>query len=702
MVNMKIYYLAYFSVFLSLSTAAQINQSVAATSSDITDILTNKSLQTSVEIAKETSKLEDLNDLNMCPSQLESHESCQGFGKSLLDKNYKDEGWKTLLEIKYQAVDPVERRSLASANYRSYNFNTYRNHSGDAASNISSAEELEAETQQIKTWYQNTWGINASAFDIRTQLIIDQLTNPAFTSNDAEMMSKIKNYSSSMNDADFTRFISSLAGYVDYNNKRAAFQQTEDGGLGIVTPFDQFSGSKSGVCGDIHSMAAKAAEQRGWEAFTVGYALKGNQHVVTAMVNPNDPDKLMIVNYGTYEEQTLNEGNSITPTPSKTGWEEMGTQMRIFKNKKTGDGLGKMQQIATVPTSLGTFMTDLFKRENQISKVMPGNENYRKEQVGFKKSENETNVSDDSKITNKFLDKGIVIYEGQTENAQIYGVAVSRDVYKDLYRWDPEEGKCVLKKNKYFSLGVATSFIGINDTDATNFYAYLNIKGGQIFHVYQTEHFQFKGIIGYEFDGFLASSARGPTGDANFATLMGVAADYNKNKTSVHLGLNYEANIALRNQNLMTDLSSLPKNLNPIGFNAISLDANATQKLGSKTSLVTNNKITMTRVGGRVLLSTGIIHNNTSLMASYQGGVTPLPIGNTLQNVNLLQNFNNMDGFRLSASQNFSSKKGNLSGTVSGYGGISTSTVKPLPMAGASLKLNLDGKKKRKPSAIPE
>jgi hypothetical protein len=152
----------------------------------------------------------------------------------------------------------------------------------------------------------------------------------------------------------------------------------------------------------------------------------------------------------------------------------------------------------------------------------------------------------------------------------------------------------------------------------------------------------------------------------------------------------------------MTDLSSLPKNLNPIGFNAISLDANATQKLGSKTSLVTNNKITMTRVGGRVLLSTGIIHNNTSLMASYQGGVTPLPIGNTLQNVNLLQNFNNMDGFRLSASQNFSSKKGNLSGTVSGYGGISTSTVKPLPMAGASLKLNLDGKKKRKPSAIPE
>jgi hypothetical protein len=698
---MKICYYAYLSVFLSLSTSAQINQSVADTASDITDILANKSLQTSVEIAKATSKLEDLNNLNICPSQMEAHESCQGFGKSLLDKNFKDDGWKTLLEIKYQAANPVDRQSLASANYRSLNFNAYRNDSGDVASNITSVEELETETQQIKTWYQNNWGINASSFDIRTQLIIDQLTNPAFTSNDAEMMSKIKNYSSSMNDAEFTRFVSSLAGYVDYNYDRAGFKQTAEGGLGIVTPFDQFSGSKSGICGDIHSMAAKVAEQRGWEAFTVGYALKGNQHVVTAMVNPNEPDKLMVVNYGTYEEQTLNEGNSVTPTPSKAGWEEMGTQMRIFKNKDTGDGLGKMQQIATVPTSLGTFMTDLFKKENQISKVMPGNENYRKEQVNFKQSENKTFLNNDSKITNQFLDKEIVVYEGQTENAQIYGVAVSRDVYKDLYRWDPDQGKCVLKKNKYFSLGVATSFIRIYDTNATNFYAYLNMKGGQIFHIYQTEHFQFKGVIGYEFGGFLSTSGRGSTGDANLASLMGVAADYNKEKTAVHLGLNYEANIAIKNQNLMTDLSALPKNLNPVAFNAVSLDAKASQKLNSKTSLVTNNKITMTRVGGRVLLSTGVILNNTTLMASYQGGFTALPIGNTLQNVNLLQNFNNMDGFRLNASQNFSSKRGNLSGTVSGYGGISTSTLTPLPIAGASLKLNLS-KKKRKPSAIPE
>lgn len=206
-------------------------------------------------------------------------------------------------------------------------------------------------------------------------------------------------------------------------------------------------------------------------------------------------------------------------------------------------------------------------------------------------------------------------------------------------------------------------------------------------------------MIGYEFDAFYSHSEKGPMADANFTTLMGVAADYNKKGTSVHLGLNYETNIALKNQNLMTDFSSIPKNVNPLAFNAISLDANVTHKLSGSTSLVTNNNLTMTRVGGRVLLSTGIIHKNTTIMASYQGGVKSIPIGNTLQNVNLLQNFNNMDGIRLSASQNFKNKNGSLSGTFSGYAGMSTSTVKPLPMAGASLKLNLNGKKKRKPSS---
>ena len=695
---MKLKNCSYLAFFITAPLWAQLNQSVLQTTDHVTDILADKNLQTNTTIAKETSKLEDLNVSSECPSEIETHESCQGFANSLVPQGYKEKGWKTLLEIKYQPVEQRSRSSIASANYQNYNFAAYRVNIGDQASDLITSADLDAETKNIQDWFMGKYGTSPDAFDVRTQLIIDQLTNPAFTKSDADMMNKIKNYSASMNDQEFTRFVSAIAGYVDYNDERAAFEQTPEGGLGIVTPFQQMMGTKFGVCGDVHSMAAKIAEQRGWEAFTVGYALEGMQHVVTAMVNPNDPNKLMIVNYGSYEEQTLNDGNSITPTPSDSGWEEIGTQMRIFKNDKTGDGLGKMQQIATVPTALGSFMTDLFKKEYQISKAMPSNENFRSEKVGGQTTKHKTKIKDEgNKITDKFVTEGLIIYEGQTDNAQIYGVAVSHDVYKDIYRWDPKENKCVLKKNKYFSVGLAGSLVDLTQAQFDNtFYAYLNMKGGQIFHIYQSEHFQFKGIIGYELDGFVAKYDEGLlTGDGNFATFLGVVADYNKNGTSVHLGLKYESNLSLRNQNLMTDISSLPSNLNPFGFNAFSLDANISKKINNNTTFVSNNNLTMTRVGGRVFLSTGIIHNNTTIMASYQGGVKPLPIGNTLQNVNLLQNFNNMDGFRLSASQNFSNKKGNFSGTVSGYGGISTTTIRPMPMAGATLKLNLGGTKRK-------
>jgi hypothetical protein len=697
----KLNYYAYLAFLINFPVWAQLNHSILQTTDHVTNILTDKNLQTNTTIAKETSKLEDLNASNECPSEIDTHESCQGFAISLVPQGYKDKGWKTLLEIKYQPVEQRTRSSTASANYQNYNFAAYRLNTGDQASDLITSADLDAETKNIQDWFMARYGTSPAAFDVRTQLIIDQLTNPDFTKSDTDMMNKIKNYSATMNDQEFTRFVSSIAGYVDYNDERAAFEQTPEGGLGIVTPFQQMMGTKYGVCGDVHSMAAKIAEQRGWEAFTVGYSLEGMQHVVTAMVNPNDPNKLMIVNYGHYEEHTLNDGNSVNPTPTAPGWEDIGTQMRIFKNDKTGDGLGKMQQIATVPTAFGSFMTDLFKKEYQISKAMPSNENFRSEKVGGETTKHVTKLKNDgNKITDKLVTEGLIIYEGQTDNAQVYGIAVSHDVYKDIYRWDPEEKRCVLKKNKYFSLGIAGSLVdltqaGFDDT----FYAYLNMKGGQIFHVYQSEHFQFKGIIGYELDGFVAKYDQGLlTGDANFATLLGVIANYNKNGTAVHLGLTYETNVTLRNQNLMTDISSLPSNINPIGFNALSLDANLTHKINSNTTFVTNNNLTMTRVGGRVVLSTGIIHNNTTIMASYQRGVKPLPIGNTLQTVNLLQNFNNMDGFRLSASQNFSNKKGNFSGTVSGYGGISTSTIKPMPMAGATLKLNLGGTK-RKPSS---
>ncbi len=687
---------------------AQITPVIQSTATDVTDILADKTLQKNTEIARKTSDLEDLVSNDDCDREIDSKPNCQGFANSLMPSKYKDQGWKTLFEIKYQPLK-ITPRSRSNA-YLKMDLGDYRSQTNNQLTEIKTDQELEAETEKITSWYRDHGHSMIDPFIIKTNLIIEQFQSSTFfppgnslQQNNELMFSRIETYSKGMSDEDFLKFSSAIAGYVDYNYDRASFIQTNQAGLGVVTPFEQIIDSKSGICGDIHSMVAKIGELRGWETFTVGYALESAQHVVTAMVDPKNPQSLKIVNYGSYEEHPLNDGNSVRPVPvtQGIGYSEIGMQMRIFKNDQTGNPLGKMEQIATIPTALGSFMSDLFKKGSQISKAMPQNENYTITKAGGETNRNQLNLSKNGKkISEKMAGEGIVIYEGETENAQIYGIAVDHHVYKNIYRYDPKEGKCVLKKNKYFSLGVAGNLIDLKEAEVNNaFYVYLNMKGGTIYHIYQTDNFQFKGIIGYELEGF-GSTYNGQflSADGNLTTLLGVVADYKSKGINVHTALTYETNFGMRNQNLMTDFSSIPSNINPFSFNAISLDANVSAPLGGKTTLVTNNNLTLTHVGGRVLLSTGIIHDKTSVMASYQGGVGAIPIGNSLQNVNLLQNFNNMDGFRITVGQQFTNKKGTLSGSFSGYGGVSTSTSSPLPMAGASLKINLNGKK-RKPAA---
>ena len=669
---------------------------------NITDVLSQNKFQTNTTEARALSKLEDQSNSANCTVDPETEKSCQGFADSLLPNDYKETGWKTLLEVKYRATDKKSGRNSARSTYTDFDFWEYRQ-SGKGNSEITTEAQLDAEVQATRDFYRSE-GFDIDPFNVKVQLIIDQFQKddvfnklPDLKAKNDFMYQRIGEYTKSMNNDEYLRFMSSMAGYVDYNTERSMWKQTEETGLGIVTPFEQVTKSKAGICGDIHTMVAKMGEQRGWEAFTVGYALKGSQHIVTAMVDPKDKNKLMLVNYGTYETQDLNNGDWIKPTPSNK-MQDLGIQMRIFKNDKTGDVSGKMQQIATIPTALGSFMSDLFKRENHIAGAMPANQNFRVEKAGAEQTRHKVSLKKDgNKITDKLAGEGIVIYEGETDDAQIYGVAVSRDVYKDIYRWDDEQKKCVLKKNKYFQLGVAASLVDLKHNDTTgNFYAYISMKGGQILHVYQSERFQFKGVIGYEFNGVSASTEGTTTFDGDFKTLLGVVADYNKGPTKIHTALTMETSVGLRNQNLMTDLSTLKSNLNPVNFNAVSLDASLTHKVNDKMSFVTDNNFTLTRVGGRVFLSTGILTGKTSIMASYQSGVKPLNIGNTLQNVNLLQNYNDMDGVRLSLTQGFGNKNRSISGSVSGYAGLSTSTEKMMPMAGASLKLNLGGSKKKK------
>jgi hypothetical protein len=328
---------------------------------------------------------------------------------------------------------------------------------------------------------------------------------------------------------------------------------------------------------------------------------------------------------------------------------------------------------------------------------MPQNDDFRRQGMGLSSEKHQLNIKKEGKkVVDRVLSQGVVVYEGETDNAHIFGVSVSEEVYKDIYRYDPKTQKCVPKKNKYFALGVAGNLIDLKEAGLQDtFYAYLNMKGGQILQVYQTERFQFKGLIGYELDGFVMNDGESfSSGDAHLATFVGLIAEYNHKGSHIQSTLKLENQLGLRDQNLMTDFSQMKNNINPASFNALSLEVNASQSIGPQTTLITNNSLALTRVGGQVILSTGLIHQDTSVLLSYRQGVKALPIGNSLQEVNLLKSYNNLDEVRLSVGKNFSNRKGNLSGQVSGWGSVSTDSPQPQLMGGAGVKINLNGNRK--------
>jgi hypothetical protein len=146
----------------------------------------------------------------------------------------------------------------------------------------------------------------------------------------------------------------------------------------------------------------------------------------------------------------------------------------------------------------------------------------------------------------------------------------------------------------------------------------------------------------------------------------------------------------------MTDFSALPKNISPFNFNALKLDLGLHQKLNDKMTFVTDNQLIMSRVGNRFILSTGIISNNTSVIVGYQSGFKSFNMGNSLTQFNgLLTNMNQQDGFTLNVGRRFTNRSGSFSGSFSAHGRLSTSTPTVQPFGGASLKINLNGSKKK-------
>ncbi len=366
---------------------------------------------------------------------------------------------------------------------------------------------------------------------------------------------------------------------------------------------------------------------------------------------------------------------------------------RIFKN--SGDAeTGKMQQIGVLPTSLRGFFDELTQKQFQLQKALPQNQNFTQNKVSLI-HEREKVKERGSSTMYKSVGEGMTVYQGSTQEGEIWGVAVSSDQYKKIYN---SEGK--LKKTKYFGATLAGSLL---DNDAfisgpDQYFVYLKLAGAKIFHLIESPQFKFAGAVGYSFDAFTAINKESGvvnTADGNFETFAQVFAEYQKNNSNIKMAVKLDNTIALKDQNLMTDFSKYPGNIQPFKPNALAVEANFTQKINDKTLVTADGQAVISNMGNRVMLSTGLIRNNTSMNLSYTGGLGSTSLSdNGLKNVNLLQNSLGYDGLKLSAAQNFSNSKRTFTGTIGGFIGIAN--MGPV-YGGGSVKLNIgSGNKKKK------
>ena len=646
----------------------------------------------SKESAVISSQIEDKISEDDCPPDEEQNELER---KSSMPLNLKQAGWKVLFEVKYNPLQEQE------STHQSFGMNK------ETAQYVESFFKVSGEELPTTIQGMNEAGVrikdmnphsSMTAEVFRNAIIIRHLEN---AQTPEQMYSNYKNFTKDMSTEEKLGLLTTIASSIPYNDGRAEFiTNQQDGAKGKISPFQIMrENTAGGVCGDIHSTVSKFAEISGFESFTIGYALTdsdfttgGPQHVISAVVDPNNKDKVYLINYSTLQTNDLSEGQGLklAPTNDMTG---TGIIYRIFKNDGDAE-TGKMQQIGVLPTSLRGFFDELTQKQYQLQKALPQNQNFTQNKASFL-HEREKIKERRSSTMSKQVGEGMTVYQGTTHEGEIWGVAVSTDQYKKIY--NSQSG--ALKKTKYFGATLSGSLLDNNSSmpGPDTYFVYLKLTGAQIFHLIESPQFKFAGAIGYNFDAFAAidkPTSEMRTADGNFETFAQVLAEYQKNNTNISMAIKLDNTIALKDQNLMTDFSKYPGNIRLFQPNALSTEINITQKIDDIKYITGSGQAVLSNMGNRIMLSTGLIMNQTTVGLSYTGGMGQAGLGpHRLKNINLIQNTLGFDGMKLNISQGFSNQRRTFTGSAGGYIGVSNAGI---PNAGASLRLNLGGGAKKK------
>lgn len=545
-----------------------------------------------------------------------------------------------------------------------------------------------------------------------THIYNNQYKELTQATNIDELQSIIRLHTKDLNDEEYLSYLSEITSRLPYNDTKAQFDQDEQHVDSLFSmlkeDFEQQAGTATddnwgGICGDIHFATAiigETARPKAYEYFTASYAMNNSQHVYSFAVSKDNPDKVVVINYGTVQISDNNTGieSALVKSKNKEGsFNNIGGNIRIYKHSGTGlEKQGKAEHVATLPTSIGTYLEKVALEDYQRSK-MPSLPSSNTQEIDFNNKKNITKtktITQDGNTTieNKSIDitSGIKLIHGQLNNpgfetkTDIFTVAVYRKKESNMTNGVLHKDK---KTGSTSNLSLSVSNISQDQIFVTEDYIYmrLNYHKGIYKKLIEKEKATVTANGGFNINGDFISQATGATGDGNLQTYIGLDSNIKVNeKNSVQIGAKAEQVIGLKEQRSLYNLNDLPSNLQ-LTPNVINLRAALNTNLNPSINI--NNYIghTSTQVGSVTSYGSNFTINNQSNNGKHMV---------TIQYTKPSEGFNpNITSNLLPINENIMTGYSYQNGRVRAGGYFQYDMTNMSPVVGASLKVNLSKRK---------
>jgi hypothetical protein len=211
---------------------------------------------------------------------------------------------------------------------------------------------------------------------------VDQLYGLMSDANSEEEMYQILDQYLEDNDIknmslqDQALFAAGISNNLPYSSLRSQYKQEfNQGAVSLFTMITTDNDDLSGICGDIHAAHNELMKKINpeLEAYTMSYAVDNSQHVISYIVDPEDPNKVIMTNYSRVEVKQADGVSNLAPT--NTSMDDVGERVRFFQYKN-----GRQDHVGTFRNDIGSLLYEMSTADFERD-ATPNDQRYSTQQV---------------------------------------------------------------------------------------------------------------------------------------------------------------------------------------------------------------------------------------------------------------------------------------------------------------------------------